>query len=136
MLHCMLSFQNIFRISVTNRKVGKTDSMVILKTNIAWNIMKFQNFYRVSGFFALISILVVFIKKNWIYFTLNFYNYTLISTSEELGFSESGCCRTSKILQFLTTCIISYIITFLSVLLDCRCELYSVEIYFSNLSRL
>ena len=31
----MLCFQNVFRISVTNRKDGKTDSMVILKTNIA-----------------------------------------------------------------------------------------------------
>ena len=40
----MLCFQNCFRISDTNSKVGKTDSMLILKTNIAWNITKLQEF--------------------------------------------------------------------------------------------
>ena len=45
----MLDFQNLFRINVTNRKVGKTDSMVILKTNIAQNIT-IVIFYRFPDF--------------------------------------------------------------------------------------
>ena len=40
----MLCFQNIFRINVTNRKVGKTNSMVILNTNIKQYITKFSEF--------------------------------------------------------------------------------------------
>ena len=32
------------KISVTNRKVSKTDSMVILTTNIVWNVTKFLDF--------------------------------------------------------------------------------------------
>ena len=41
MSHSMLCFQNLFTINVTNRKVVKTDYMVILKTNIAQNVTKF-----------------------------------------------------------------------------------------------
>ena len=41
-LNCEI--QNVFRISVNIRKVGKIDSMVILKTNIARNITKFPEF--------------------------------------------------------------------------------------------
>ena len=44
MSHGMFCFKDVFRFSVTNRKVGKNDSMVILKTNIAWNITKFPEF--------------------------------------------------------------------------------------------
>ena len=44
----------------TNKKVGKNDSMVILKTNIAWNIGEFTAIPD----FAWFTLDVIFLKKN------------------------------------------------------------------------
>ena len=63
MSHHMLCLQNVFKIKVTDKEVGKTDSMVILKTaktiaSIFFNVRKnifnndliiFNNFSKTLG---------------------------------------------------------------------------------------
>ena len=47
--HGILCFPNVFRISVANRKVGKTNSMLILKNNIHEITRIFWNLPRLWG---------------------------------------------------------------------------------------
>ena len=44
--HGMLCLSNVFRIRIANRKVGKTDSMLILQNNINKITENFQNLPR------------------------------------------------------------------------------------------
>ena len=59
-LHGTLCFPNVFRISVVNRKVGKTVSMLILKNNIHEITQNFRNLPRFSS----LSILPYMIYPN------------------------------------------------------------------------
>ena len=70
----MLCFPNVFRISVANRKVGKTNSMLILKNNIHeitqnfWNLPRFRSLPVLPILSCIVNVVLKSIQLTELYF--------------------------------------------------------------------